>query len=142
MATRRSDVIEATSAALEKLVKTGQKLLRHGVDSLAPNITRLEDVEDPGSLDDIAGDLYGSSRHMDGQLRKLGRSTVYKMCRYLYDIQIPLEKSYVAIRGWNEKEEENTMDGVPSTHTACIPRTSLPKPTVVSVTLSVTSSSF
>ena len=37
--------------------------------------------------------------HIVGQLRKLVRSTVH-------DIQIPLEKSYVAIRGWNGREEE------------------------------------
>ncbi|KAK0515554.1 hypothetical protein JMJ35_001588 [Cladonia borealis] len=37
--------------------------------------------------------------HIVGQLRKLARSTVY-------DIQVPLEKSYVAIHNWNEKEKE------------------------------------
>ena len=106
MATRRSNVIEATSAAVEELVKTEQRLLRHGVDSLAPGVTRLEDVEDPGSIDDIAGNFCGSLTHMDGQLRKLGRSTIYKICRYLDDIKLPLEKSYEAIHEWEEKEQE------------------------------------
>ena len=43
---------------------------------------------------------------MDGQLRKLGRSTIYKICRYLNDIQVPLERCYETIREWNEKEKE------------------------------------
>ena len=92
---------------MEGLVKTEQTLLRHGIESLEPGVVRLEVVEDPGSIDDIAGDFCGSSTHIIEQLRKLGRSTVYKMCRYLYEIQIPLEKSYVAIRRWNEKEKQN-----------------------------------
>ena len=106
MAVRRSDVIKLISTAVEELVKTEQHLLRHGLESLEPGIVRLEVVEDPGSVGDIAGNLCGSLTHIVGQLQRLGRSTVYKMCRYLYDVQFPLEKSYVAIRRWNEKEKE------------------------------------
>ena len=107
LAVQRSDMIELISTAVQELVKTEQNLLRHGVESLEPGVTRLEVVEDPGSIEDIAGAFSGSSTHIVGQLRKLGRSTVYKMCRYLYDIQVPLEKSYAAIRRWNEKEKED-----------------------------------
>ena len=106
MAVRRADLIELISTDVQELVKTEQNLLRHGVESLEPGVTRLEVVEDPGSIADIAGDFSGSSTHIVGQLQKLGRSTVYKMCRFLNDIQIPLERSCVAIRGWNEKEKE------------------------------------
>ena len=106
IATRRSDVIETTSTAVVKLVNTGQTLLRHGLESFAPGTTRVEALKDPGSIDDIAGDFLGSSTHIAGQLNKLGRSTVYKICRYLNDIQVPLEKCHEAIREWNERERE------------------------------------
>ena len=105
-AVRRSDVLELISTAVQELVKTEQKLLRQGVESLEPGVTRLEVVEDPGSIDDIAGDFVGSSTHIAGQVRRLGRSAVYKMCRYLHDTRIPLQKSYVALHRWNEKEKE------------------------------------
>ena len=106
MALRRSDAIELISTAVAKLVKTDQHLLRHGLDSLEPDVSRLDVIEDPGSIEEIAGSFLSSPTHMDVRLRKLGRSTIYKICRYLHDVSFPLDKSYVAIRNWNEKETE------------------------------------
>ena len=106
VALRRSEAIEVISTAVARLVKTEQHLLRHGLDSLEPGVSRLDIIEDPGSIDEIAGSFLSSQIHMDMQLRRLGRSTVYKICRYLHDVSFPLEKSYVAIRNWNEKETE------------------------------------
>lgn len=106
IAIQRSNVIELTSTALQKFVKTVQKLLRHGVGYLAPGITRLEVVKDPGSIDDITGVYCWSLTQMDEQTRTFGRSIIYKMCQYLDNIYIHLEKSYEAIRKWNENEQE------------------------------------
>ena len=43
---------------------------------------------------------------MDKKIRQLGRSTIYKLCRYVNRVQVPLERCYVAIREWTEKELE------------------------------------
>lgn len=105
-ARRRSIMIESTSTGIEKLVKTAKTLIRHGIQFLEAGLTRFEAVKDPGSIDDITGNFCGSSTHIDRQLRKLGRLTIYKMCRYVDHVQVSLEKCYGAIRGWNEKELE------------------------------------
>ena len=101
---RHSIMIERTAASIEMLVGTAQKMLRHGIRSLEPGLTRFEAVNDPGSMDDIAGNFCGSLTHVRGQLRKLGRLTIYKMCRYVDHVHVSLEKCYGAIRRWKEKE--------------------------------------
>ena len=103
-ARRRSNMIERTSTSIKKLVKTVQTLLRRGIQFFEPGLTRFEAVKDLGSIDDITGDFCGSSTHMDRQLRKLGRLTIYEMCRYVDHVHVLLEKCYGAVRGWNEKE--------------------------------------
>ena len=106
VATRRDSAIELTSTAVKGFIKTRARLLRYGVDCLTPGVTQLDAVEDPGSIDEIVGDFCGSSIHIDERIRRLGRSTIYQICRHLSDIQVHLEKCHQAICNWKETERK------------------------------------
>ena len=103
---RRSEMLERIATGVQEIVKTQQTLLGQGIKALQPGVDCLEAVVDHGDIDDIAGIFVGSSKHIVNQVRKLGRSVIYKICHYLHDTRIPLQKSYVALHRWNEKEEE------------------------------------
>lgn len=104
VAIRRSGSIRTISTAVKAFVKEGSKLLRCGVETPTPGMSQVDALKNPGSIKDIKAEFSGSSKHIDEQIRKLGRTTVYQMCRYLRDIQIPLEKCYEAIVDWEEME--------------------------------------
>ncbi len=78
-------MIELISTSVQELVKTEQKILRHGVECLEPGVVRLEVIEDPGSIDDIAGDFGGSSTHIVGHLSALDDAYEYPRLRRQHD---------------------------------------------------------
>ena len=81
-------MIELISTAVQELVKTEQKILRHEVESLEPGVVRLEVVEGPRSIDDIAGEFGGSSTHIVGQLSALDDAYEYPRLRRQHDPQV------------------------------------------------------
>ena len=101
---RHFRMIETTATSIEQLAWTVNKMLYHGIQFLQPALTRFEAVNDPGSMDNIAGNFCGTLTHVEDQLQKLGRLSIYKMCRYVDCVHVSLERCYGAVQAWNAKE--------------------------------------
>ena len=64
-ATHNHKAIEQTSSIVHELVTAEQQILRSGQSLLAPEVTTLEVVNDPGSIKDITQSLHSSFEHME-----------------------------------------------------------------------------
>ncbi len=116
-ASRRCASIDRTSSVIEELVKDEQRILREGLRLLAPGISTLDAVDDPGSITDISGNLQGPQAHIERQLARLAHSTIYHLCRFAQEVKLPLEKLLITTRHW-QSDNKNRLPTNPEALTS------------------------
>ena len=108
-ANEQNDAIKKTSSAIEDFVAAERQFLFAGLSILAPGVTTLEPVENPGSIEEICRDLHGSIEHMEERLERLARSTIYRLCQVIDQVRLPLERLLVATRGWQQDKDHKWL---------------------------------
>ena len=101
--------IEQTSSVIEQLVAAERESLFAGLSFLAPGVTTLEPVVNPGSIEKICHDLHGSIEHMEERLERLARSAIYRLCQAIDQVRLPLERFLVATHGWQEDKDHKWL---------------------------------
>ena len=101
--------IKKTSSVVEELVTAEREFLFAGLSLLAPGVTTLEPVDNPGSIEEICRDLHGSIEHMEERLERLARSTIYRLCQAIDQVRLPLERLMLATRGWQQDKDRKWL---------------------------------